>query len=115
MTYLLTFLAFTAISPFSLWVYYLAVMNLKRARDAGELKGIALYAGAVVLAIGYALDAYVNVFFMSVLLLELPQETTVTARLKRHIRSGAGWRFHVARLFIPLLEFFDPSGKHITE
>ena len=115
MTYLLAFLAFTAMSPFFLWVYYLAVMNLKRARDAGELKDIALYAGAVVLAIGYALDAYVNVFFMTVLLLELPQETTVTARLKRHIRSGAGWRFHVARWFIPLLEFFDPSGKHIND
>lgn len=115
MIYLLAFFAFTVLSPFFLWVYYLAVMGLKRARDAGTLTGISLYAGAIVLAIGYTLDAYVNVFFMTVLLLESPREATVTARLKRHLKSSTGWRCRVAEWFIPLLDQFDPSGKHITE
>jgi hypothetical protein len=49
-----------------------------------------------------------------VLLLEMPQELTVTARLKRHIKESTDWRSGVASWFIPLLDPFDPSGKHIT-
>jgi hypothetical protein len=49
---------------------------------------------------------------LSVILLELPRETTVTARLKRH-NQGTGWRKTVAGWFEPILDPFDPSGKHI--
>ena len=98
-----------------LWVLYLAVMALKRARIAGQLTRLTYGMGLPVLLVGYTLDAVCNVFLLSILLLEPPQELTVTARLKRHIRESQGWRLKVARWFVPLLDPFDPSGKHISE
>lgn len=101
---------------YELWIYYLAVMSLKRAKQAGLLHKTAIVFGTPILITGYLLDAFVNVFFMSVLLLEFPRELTVTARLKRHLRqSGDPWGNKVAQWFIPLLDPYDPSGRHITE
>jgi hypothetical protein len=50
---------------------------------------------------------------MTVLFLEIPRETTVTARLKRHNRTGSGWRQRLAAWFEPLIDPYDPSGDHI--
>lgn len=74
---------------------------------------LALVFGMPLLVIGLVLDLIVNVAVMTVILLELPQETTVTARLKRHNRESSGWRKAVAVWFEPLLDPFDPSGDHI--
>lgn len=98
-----------------LWVAYLAVMNLKRAQDAGLLSKTAQALGVPLLLAGYVLDTLVNWLLLSIVLLERPRETTVTARLKRHIRESTGWRLAVARWFIPLLDPFDPSNHHITD
>jgi hypothetical protein len=100
---------------YALWVFYLAVMSLQRARDAGLLHRNARIMGTPVLIVGYLLDAFVNIVVMTVVLLELPQELTVTARLKRHIRYSNGWRFRTAMWFVPLLDPYDPDGSHITE
>lgn len=100
---------------YALWIFYLAVMCLKRAKEADLLHKRARIFGMPVLIVGYALDVLVNVFVMTVLLGELPRETTVTARLKRHLKTSTGWRQKVARGFVPLLDPFDPSGKHLTE
>jgi hypothetical protein len=100
-------------STYLLWIFYLAVMNLKGARDK-ELLNKFTYALAVpVLAVGIVLDIAVNVFVMSVLLLELPKELTVTSRLKRHNKESTGYRKSVAKFFEPLLDPFDPDGDHI--
>lgn len=107
------FAAFAA--SYALWVFYLAVMGLKRAKDAGKLHKTALTLGYPVLIAGYLLDALVNVFVMTVIFIEVPRELTVTARLKRHIRESDGWQLALARWFIPLLDPFDPSGRHITD
>jgi hypothetical protein len=104
-------LSFAAV--YALWIFYLAVMNLKRVRDAGQLHKLALWLGMPVLAVGYVLDALVNVFIMTPILLELPREATVSERLKRHNRRSTGWRKAVAVWFEPLLDPFDPSGDHI--
>jgi hypothetical protein len=104
-----------ALSLYALWLFYLAVMNLKRARDAGTMTRVAYLLGAPILYIGYALDIIVNWFVMTLLLLELPRwrEFTVTARLKRHAQ-GQGWRKAIALWFaVHLLNPYDPSGKHI--
>jgi uncharacterized membrane protein YhaH (DUF805 family) len=98
-------------SFYVLWVVYLAVMNLKRVRDAGNLSRAALVLGVPVLIAGLLVDLFCNVL-LSVILLELPRETTVTARLKRH-NQGTGWRKTVAGWFEPILDPFDPSGNHI--
>lgn len=97
---------------YALWIFYLAVMSLKRARDAGLLTRTANAFGLPVLVIGLVLDFLANVLVLTVLLFELPRETTVTARLKRHNR-GTGWRRAVAAWAEPLLDPYDPSGDHI--
>ena len=102
-------------STYLLWFFYLAIMNLKRASEAGLLSKQAAVLGAPFILMGTLLDVLVNVFVMTFVLLELPQERMVTARLKRHIAAKSGWRFKVASWFIPLLDPFDPSGRHITE
>lgn len=96
-----------------LWIFYLAVMNLKRARDMGLLSRTATALGTPVLIVGYLLDAVLNVVVMSLILLELPREATISQRLKRHNRDAGGWRKAVAAWFEPLLDPFDPSGNHI--
>ena len=96
-----------------LWILYLAVMNLKRVRDEGKLSKLALWLGTPVLFVGYILDAVLNIVVMTVILLELPQELTVSERLKRHNKDVGGWRKAVALWFEPLLDPCDPSGDHI--
>ena len=100
-------------STYALWIFFLAVMNLARARDAGLLTKTALMLGYPVLIVGYLLDCFVNVFVMTFVFLEIPQETTVTARLSRHYDESSGWRKTIADWAAPLLNPYDPSGKHL--
>jgi len=88
-------------------------MNLKRVQDTVGLNKTCLYLGMPVLIIGLVLDLVVNTFVMSVILLEMPQETTVTARLKRHHRDSDGYRLKVVEWFETVLDAFDPSGDHV--
>lgn len=103
-------LAFVAF--YALWILYLAVMNLSRVKNMGKLTPLTTALGTPVLFTGYILDALVNWILMTVILLELPKEITVTSRLQRHNQS-TGWRKKVAQWFEPLLDPFDPSGDHI--
>lgn len=106
-------IAYGALALYLLWPFYLAVMNLKRARDAGTMTKVAYVLGAPIFYVGWALDIAVNWCVMTVILVEFPREMTVTARLKRH-KSDEGFRGKVARWFaLHLLDAYDPSGKHI--
>ena len=98
---------------YALWVFFLAVMSLKRAKDAGLLTATAKCFGYPVLFAGLLLDFIANTFVLSLLLLELPREGTVTSRLKRHNATSTGWRKAVAAWAEPLLGPYDPSGDHI--
>ena len=102
---------------YALWIFYLAVMNLKRAKDAGTLPRTALWFGYPVLFAGLLIDLFVNVFVATFIFLDLPRELTMTARLKRYVRDQPGrWRAKVALWFAHnLLDVFDPSpsGKHV--
>lgn len=113
MTFALTYLSASIAAFYALWVFYLSVMNLSRAKKAGLLSRTALVLGTPVLIVGYLLDCTVNVFVMTLVLLELPQELTVTARLKRHHAESTGWRLAVVLWFEPILDPFDPSGDHV--
>ena len=95
-----------------LWVIYLAVMNLARVKNAHGLSKPVVILGTPLLFIGYLLDALLNWIVMTVILLEIPKETTVSERLKRHNKAG-GWRGKIAAMFEPILDPFDPSGDHI--
>jgi hypothetical protein len=98
---------------YALWIFYLAVMNLSRAKRTGLLSPTARTLGLPILIIGYVLDFLTNLTVMTLVLLELPRETTVTARLKRHHRESTGWRLKVVLWFEPILDPYDPSGDHI--
>lgn len=109
----LYYLVGSLLSIYLLWIFYVAVMAIKRVRDDGKLSKLALVMGMPVLIVGLLLDFIVNVFVMTILLLEPPKETTVTARLKRHHKDSTGWRLAVVLFFEPLLDPFDPSGDHV--
>jgi hypothetical protein len=102
----------TAIT-YLLYVFYSAVMNIKRVRDMGKLTTFGKVLGYPTLAIGLFLDLLVNTLVMTFILLELPRELTVTSRLKRHNKESTGWRLAVVKFFEPVLDPLDPSGDHI--
>ncbi len=96
----------------TLWTMYLAVMNLKRARDKGTLPNAAKCFGYPILIVGYVLDILFNLIVGTVLFLELPREFVFTSRLSRHLSSN-GYKFKVAIWICKnLLDPFDPSGGH---
>jgi hypothetical protein len=100
-------------ATYALYVFYAAVMNIKRVRDAGKLTWVGKALGYPTLVIGLLLDLFINLTLMTVVLLELPRELTVTSRLKRHHKESTGWRLAVVKFFEPVLDPLDPSGDHI--
>ena len=101
------------LSVYALWIFYVAVMHLKRARDNGTLSRAALYLGYPVLLTGYVLDVFVQVVVASVVFLDPPRDWTLTGRLKRYIAGPEGWRERVAVwMCANLLNTFDPDGRH---
>jgi len=107
------YLVYACSSLFFLWVYYLAVMNLARVHQSEGLNKPSTVLGFIVLVIGYLLDFNANVGVMTVIGLEMPSETTVTARLKRWISSDDWWHVKVAKALESILDPFDPSGDHV--
>jgi len=101
------------VALYVLWVYYLAVMNLKRANDAQKLQGAIKAFAWLVLAPGYLLDALVNFVIVPFILFDIPRGWLVTGTLSYHVKNSTGYRYHVARWFCStLLDRFDPSGCH---
>lgn len=103
------------VGSFALWIFYLAIMTLQRANDAGQISPVAYRLGKAALYIGLLLDFLGNVIVLSILVLELPRwrEWLVTARLRRLVHT-TGWRRSVARwLSIHLLNDFDSRGPHV--
>lgn len=97
-----------------LWVMYLAVMALQRARDAGVLSPFATRAGQALLAVGTVWDALCNLLPVTVIFVEWPREATVSARLRRLVQSPPGWRRRLAVWYaVVLLNPFSPGGPHI--
>ncbi len=98
------------------WIFFLAIMHLRDAKDTGTLTGFAKWLGYFNLFIGLILDVLVNWLPMTVILLELPHECLTTARLSRHIKDGSGWRKTLALWFCRnLLSTFDSTKRHCGE
>jgi hypothetical protein len=104
----------------ALWVFFLAVMALQAARDRGQLTGWGRRIGLTVLVVGYTLDLICQLLCTG-LFLEPPPlqrkfpffEATVSARVKRLIANGQGWRQSLATwLRDHLLKPFDVTGRH---
>ncbi len=109
----LTYVGLSLAVTYGLYVFYAAVMNIKRVRDMGKLTTIGKVLAYPTLVIGLVLDLLVNVFVMSFILVEIPHELTVTSRLKRHNKESTGYRLAVVKFFEPVLDPLDPSGDHV--
>jgi uncharacterized protein with PQ loop repeat len=97
---------------FGLWFYYVQVMGMMAARDAGRIPPDTLRICQAVLLVGLAFDVLYNVIIGTIIFLDLPREATLTARLIRYKKAG-GWRGKVANYICAnLLDPFDPSGCH---
>lgn len=104
-------------SAYALWVLYLAVMNLLRVHNAGQLSKLNYYLAMPLLAIALTVDVFFNVVFGTIGFLQLPhyKRLTLSARMDDLILNGAGWRKRNAIWFVKtLLEPFDTSGQHTT-
>lgn len=110
--------AYSLLAFWTLWIFFLAVMGLKRAQKEGKLSLQGKIFGYPVVAVGYALDVVVNTIVMTVIVVELPQwqlgEWTVSERLKRYRKKGgSGWQVAVAGFFVSLLNPYDIDEEHI--
>ena len=102
------------LSPWLLWIMYVAVMRLKQVRAAEQLTWAMKSFGYPLLAVGLVADLFVNVVLGSLVLLELPREWTLSSRLWRWSNDeSGGWRQKVALAVRKgLLDAIDPSGVH---
>ena len=93
------------------WVLYLAIMNLAEHRHA--LHPVAkFHAYAVILPIGYVVDALLNLMVCAIFL-RRPRDWLLTGTLKRTINTDNGWRCTFSAAVCQyLLNPFDPNGKH---
>ena len=83
MIFIIYFAALLIMLPPALWVFYLAVMSLMIARNEKRLTSDGLKFGKWVLAIGYVIDLLCNVLTVTLLVLALPRELTVTSRIQK--------------------------------
>lgn len=99
-----------------LWFFYIGVMDLKFARDAGMLTTAAKIMGYPFLFVGLAVDLIVNLTIAPVIFLDWPRETTVTGHIQRLVNGSAGWRRTLALWFaVNLLNSVSGKGSpHIT-
>lgn len=110
-------LAVPVLAVYALWLFYLAIMNLKRAKDAGTMTKAALILALPIGIVGYVLDIAVNVIIGTLLFLDLPKlrHLTLSARLSDYYEADSThWRSRLAGwLARNLLNTYDPSGQHI--
>lgn len=100
---------------YACWVCYLSVENILRAKAAGLLTMPAYALGLPLLIVGMVTDFVLNITVATVILVELPREFTVTARLRRHFAAGSGYRYRVAcYMGRHFLNPFDKNGNHLV-
>ena len=95
---------------------YILVMGVYRAHLQKRLTRINYILCFPWVLVGYLFDVFANVFIIPFIFLELPRETLVTTRLKRHLRTpedDRDWRYDLASLVCTkLLDIFDPYNAH---
>jgi hypothetical protein len=99
-----------------LWIFYafyLACMSLVRAYNEKKLTLSMKILGYPILLCGLLLDFIANITIFSVLFLQIPREFLVTARLKRNLKVGKGWRYKFSKFICEqLLSNVDVDYNH---
>lgn len=95
---------------------YILVMGVYRAHLQKRLTRLNYILCFPWVLVGYLFDVFANVVIIPFIFLELPRETLVTTRLKRHLRTPEDerdWRYDLASLVCTkLLDIFDPYNAH---
>jgi hypothetical protein len=105
----LIYLIATVAVLYGTFVFLLAVLKLRDARDKGTMIDAPLVMrlfAYTTLAIGLLLDAVLNIL-LSIVLLEPPQEWLTTDRMKRLKHGGNDWQRACARWMCKQLNSFD--------
>ena len=90
------------------WLVYLANMAVLHAGAK------ATWPTKMVLWAAPVMSTLLNWLVFTLLLLEIPRECFLSARLARHFRRGKGWRQRLAGWMGRVwLDPFDPAGYHI--
>jgi hypothetical protein len=82
------------------FLFYLAVINLRDAHQAGMMKQVhfsVYWAGYSILIVGLIFDTMLNWVFLTITFLELPREFLATNRVVRHKYNSRGWRHSQAK------------------
>lgn len=99
----MTFYLLSALAIFWLTaLFYVAVMHFKLIKDSprwADLHWSTKLLGYSMLYPGLVLDMLLNVFVMTVVFIELPQELLTTSRVRRHKFNSGGWRYRVSVFF----------------
>lgn len=102
----------TLLALWSFYIFYLACMALVGGHKRGSLTLASKLLGYPIIAIGLAIDVFMNAVVFTLIFLERPREWLVTDRLKRHIKQHT-LRAKLARFLChEILSPFDPSGDH---
>lgn len=118
--FLAAYLAFGVVTFFSLWIGYVFVTNLDRVRaiNGGKLPPFVwfLSAGAVMIAV--SADIIFQIFYGTVIFLDIPRELTLSQRMSRYWNedpNDTNWRKLVVGWVKKqtLIDLFDRTGNHI--
>ena len=99
---------------YAFWVFYLAAINVVNAYRKGRItKPLTKVLCYPVVYSFLAADFLFNVTLATLFFMDLPQEKTVTTRLKR-LANGDGWRMKLARWFASnWVNPFDLTEIHV--
>jgi len=91
-----------------LWILFINVMTWKK--NANKIPKWLTYPLYVIVAIAYIWDVVFNIIFGTIMFLDIPQELTLTGRMRRIIITKEDWRLDFA-IFIckKLVEPWDPK------
>lgn len=110
---MLDYLIFSSALFASTFIFYLAVMKLRDARNNGILDTLnwsVIWLAYAILYVGLVLDMLLDWIVLTVMFAELPREILSTSRVKRHKNFGEGWRKSLATwLCNNFLSPFDPN------
>lgn len=104
-----------AAQPLILLLLYSIVIQYRRESLPSSVRTLLYWCCAPVLVY----DALLNLTIFNLIFWEFPKkvdgkfEYTLSDRLARLVR-GSGWRYSIANLIRILLDYIDPTGKHIA-
>jgi hypothetical protein len=90
-------------------------MNIKRVASSQPMPLRVKLLVYPTMAIFEIIEIIANVFILTIIFFDWPREKHVSDRLRRYWRDpySYGWRLYIVRFLKPMLDPFDPSGRHI--